>query len=270
MKRILLPLCMIAFIQSGYSDEAQPKPKLTEEQRAERRAMMAARRAERLAAAGGMVTKAPEGNFARIVSVQNKVPLQFIDGIAKQFNTGLFMQVEVSDMEPGVDVWDTIRKAQALPDTGLVTVIIDDDKLPRILSAMENGWSILNVNGIDDDLPPKEVYENRLRKEINRAFAQAAGAGLSLNKPCVMEPAFSLRELDAIQFPVISPEAMSKIQDVGNKKKIGRIVTKTYKTACEEGWAPAPTNDVQKAIWEKVHAIPATPMEIEFDPKKGR
>jgi hypothetical protein len=44
----------------------------------------------------------------------------------------------------------------------------------------------------------------------------------------------------------------------------------TYAKACKEGWAPQPTNDVQKAIWDKVHAMPATPMKIEFDPKKGR
>ena len=44
----------------------------------------------------------------------------------------------------------------------------------------------------------------------------------------------------------------------------------TYKKACEEGWAPAPTNEFQKAIWEKVHAAPKNPMKIKFDPKKGR
>ena len=44
----------------------------------------------------------------------------------------------------------------------------------------------------------------------------------------------------------------------------------THKKACQEGWAPAPTNDVQKAIWEKVHAIPDKPMTIEFDPKKDK
>ena len=44
----------------------------------------------------------------------------------------------------------------------------------------------------------------------------------------------------------------------------------TYRKACTEGWAPAPTNDIQKAIWEKEHAIPKNPMKIEFDPKKGR
>ena len=42
----------------------------------------------------------------------------------------------------------------------------------------------------------------------------------------------------------------------------------TYLKACEEGWAPAPTNDVQKAIWEKVHAMPTEPLKIKPETKK--
>ena len=44
----------------------------------------------------------------------------------------------------------------------------------------------------------------------------------------------------------------------------------TYVKACQEGWAPAPTNEYQKAIWDRVHSAPKNPMKIEFDPKKGR
>jgi hypothetical protein len=43
-----------------------------------------------------------------------------------------------------------------------------------------------------------------------------------------------------------------------------------YVKACKEGWAPAPTNEFQKAIWDKVHSTPKNPMKIEFDPKKGK
>lgn len=38
----------------------------------------------------------------------------------------------------------------------------------------------------------------------------------------------------------------------------------TYKRAGREGWAPAPTNDIQKAIWEKMNQVPDKPMTIEF------
>ena len=44
----------------------------------------------------------------------------------------------------------------------------------------------------------------------------------------------------------------------------------TYQVACREGWAPAPTNDVQKAIWDEVRKLPEKPIQIKFDPKKGR
>ena len=44
--------------------------------------------------------------------------------------------------------------------------------------------------------------------------------------------------------------------------------TTNYKTACREGWAPAPTNDVQKAIWDKVHAMPTEPIKIKPEEKK--
>ena len=36
------------------------------------------------------------------------------------------------------------------------------------------------------------------------------------------------------------------------------------------GWAPQPTNEVQRAIWDKVHAIPDKPLTIEFNPKKDK
>lgn len=46
----------------------------------------------------------------------------------------------------------------------------------------------------------------------------------------------------------------------------------TYKRACQEGWAPAPTNDIQKAIWEKAKADkergPVNPIKIPPPNKK--
>ena len=44
----------------------------------------------------------------------------------------------------------------------------------------------------------------------------------------------------------------------------------TYRRACMEGWAAQPTNSFQKAVWDEVHSIPKNPMQIKFDPKKGR
>jgi len=43
-----------------------------------------------------------------------------------------------------------------------------------------------------------------------------------------------------------------------------------YRVAVQEGWAPQPTNDVQRTIWNQIHAIPDKPITIEFDPKKDK
>ena len=45
-----------------------------------------------------------------------------------------------------------------------------------------------------------------------------------------------------------------------------------YRKACQEGWAPAPTNEYQKAIWDKVRSEkergPTNPIEIPMPKKK--
>ena len=236
----------------------------------EKRARRKARMEARIAAEGGVVRKENTGNFARVVNCQKKVSSDFIREVVAQFNTGLNIYVEVVDMDFVADPFELAKKAISIPRTGIAAIIVDDSKLPPILSAMESGWSILNIRHLRDDLPPKAVYEMRLRKEINRAFAEAAGAGLSFNKPCVMEPVYKLSDLDAITFPVVSPEAMSKISQACAKRGVPPVRSDTYQNACKEGWAPAPTNDVQRAIWEMVHAIPDKPITIEFDPTKDK
>lgn len=221
------------------------------------------RRAERLKANGGLVTKPHMGNYARVVSAQKTVPLTDINEFVNQFNTGLNIWIEVSELGSAKPVWEALAEAKKIPNTGLLLLIIDDDTTPRILSAFEEGWAILNVHSLDSDLPPTQVYRERVRKEINRAFAQCAGAGTSLNRPCVMEPAYTLTQIDSIKFPVMSPEAMSKISEAATKRSVPPIWKANYRRACQEGWAPAPTNDIQKAIWDEIHAIPTESIKIK-------
>lgn len=265
MNKAIMFVAAFSAATSVYQLSAAPQ-----EVSADVRTARLAKRAAKIAADGGWVLKPFVGNCARVVSAQRKVPLATVQGIVDQFNTGLIMNIEVTETEPYADVWATLEKAKKLPRTGVVMLIVDDAKTPRILAAMEDGWSILNVHDLDSDLPPKDVYDNRVRKEINRAFAQAFGAGLSFNRPCAMEPAITLADIDAIKFPVISPEAMSKMSEIGKMRKIDRRIRTTYRIACRDGWAPAPTNDVQKKIWEEVRKLPSDPIKIKFDPKRDK
>ena len=55
---------------------------------------------------------------------------------------------------------------------------------------------------------------------------------------------------------------MNQLIDIGMLYGIKTLTIASYRTACHYGWAPAPTNDVQRAIWQKVHEMPAAPLKI--------
>ena len=149
--------------------------------------------------------------------------------------------------------------------------VIDDEKLPMSLVAPEGRWAFVNVAPLAQGRGEKPAFlEARVKKEMARIGCLVLG-GIS-----------STYRENLLGF-VDSPEGLDKFMDdtlpVDGPLRCGRYLLSlgvkpyrdvTYRKACQEGWAPAPTNDVQKAIWEDVHKIPENPIKIEFDPKKGR
>ena len=109
-------------------------------------------------------------------------------------------------------------------------------------------------------------------KEVWRAAALALGASTSAYKPCVLEPVTSLGDLDANLAMRPCPEPCNKIVDVSRKLGIGQLHFASYRQACREGWAPAPTNDVQRAIWTQINSDkergPSKPITIQPPAKK--
>ena len=156
---------------------------------------------------------------------------------------------------------------------GDVTVrVVDDPAKPALLVAPEDGWAEVNVAklgvGLKSEEARKKFLAARVRKEMIKAFAYACGAGGSQFQGNVLTAA-TVADLDFCKefLPMDSYSAAMK-------KLAARGITPErrvpYRRACHEGWAPAPTNEIQKAIWDKVHAQPKNPMKIEFDPKKGK
>ena len=98
--------------------------------------------------------------------------------------------------------------------------------------------------------------------------ALLCGAASSRFKGNIMDVT-KLEDLDLIEdgLPMDNISSMAQhLQKLGLTRE--RIVP--YRKAVQEGWAPAPTNEYQKAVWDKVHALPKNPMKIEFNPKKGK
>ena len=86
-----------------------------------------------------------------------------------------------------------------------------------------------------------------------------------------MQPISAAADLDRFSANFMPPDSANAALQNGTKIGFRPFRRTTYKRACKEGWAPAPTNDVQKAIWEKIKAEkdqkPSNPIKVNFDPK---
>ena len=149
--------------------------------------------------------------------------------------------------------------------------IIDDEKLPMSLVAPEGRWAFVNVAHLAKGRGKIEAFfEARVRKELARVGCMLfgnIGSMYNTNLLSFIENAEGLDRFDSDVLPVDGTMRCARYLQSMGVKPYRRI---SYHKACREGWAPAPTNEVQQAIWDKVHAAPKAPMKIEFDPKKGR
>ena len=146
--------------------------------------------------------------------------------------------------------------------------VVDDARLPSVLAAPDDRWALVNVAKLRSDKQP--FFKARVQKELSRAFAILCGAFATTFPQALPGAVAKVEDLDAFVDPSLPMDVLSRFPGYTKAFGVTPAVITTYRNACLQGWAPPPTNDYQKAIWDKVHAVPAKPMKIEFDPKKGR
>ena len=98
--------------------------------------------------------------------------------------------------------------------------------------------------------------EKRVSKELFRAFGFACGGYAIARTACAMDIVCSLDDLDAMNAVILSPMRFSGINRAADKLGLPVLRATTYQMACRQGWAPPPTNELQKAIWEKSKKLP--------------
>ena len=258
MKRLIILVAATAAFVSVFADNAS--------------SVKRSRPRGRSAPSGGIVEKPYSGNVLRIASVQTKVPLAQIQPMVQQMRWTSLLPFEVCDGAKYASVAPIVAANQLAGEDGVgaAVLIVEDDSLPMTLVAPEKRWTIFNIKPLLADAPDKVRAEERFNKMLWCAVARTLGAGYSGYKPCVLVPFTSLSALDYNPATKPCPEPFNKMIDTGAEYGIKTITIASYRDACRRGWAPVPTNDVQKAIWDEVHALPASPIKIEFDPKKGR
>jgi len=149
--------------------------------------------------------------------------------------------------------------------------LVDDKTMPdMMLVSPESKWALVNLAVLAPDGTPQPFAVARLNKEMVRAFAYVAGGCGSEFSGNLMDHIARPDQLDSYTEARPPMDVLAKISRRLPQLGVTPQRPTSYLQACKEGWAPAPTNDVQKAIWDKIHAPPKNPMKIEFDSKKGK
>ena len=184
----------------------------------------------------------------RIVNLQKRVPKNGLVKVLNPFRNSLDYDIAIVDSD--CEATMTIR-------------LVDDDKTPLSTVYPEDLKATINVGRLGADNPKPEVYAARIRKMILRTFA-CLTAGSAHGTPLytrVRHPS-DLDDVAKENFPIdVSTRANLFLQDAGLKP----YERCSYREALTLGKQIAPTNEYQKAIWDKVHAPPTKPIKISYD-----
>lgn len=212
------------------------------------RTISPAARSNMLARTGGIIQAPAEGPAILFLNTQKRVADAALNTPAEQMHKMLRLPTAFKSQPSSEPVTEALNALKS-KDTAAVVVVTDTPGYPSLLIAPENRWAIVNVAALGDKTVAAETLAERTQKELWRAFAYLMGAAHSSVQHCVMKSVLFPEDLDAFDTAELSPEPFSKIIDHAKRLGMKPQRTATYRRAIEEGWAPPPTNDFQKAIW---------------------
>ena len=254
MKCVLFAAIAAVVALGAVAEEAAAQPK-------KRRMTPALIQKARIEKAGGLVTIPARDPGVCFANSQKRVGVEVMENITRQMTDLLHISVFVKE-EKYSDV-TALTAAKPLSAHGAIIAVAEMPGLPALLVAPDADWAVINMSALAGDNPTKEQLEARLVKEMWKAFGQVLGSGWSMTQGCIMKRTPSNASLDALFGKTIGPEALRNIYGNTASMKFSKGGRCTYEQACQQGWAAAPTNDIQKAVWERVHAIPDKPLKIE-------
>ncbi len=192
---------------------------------------------------GGRIRQ-PDSERGEIVFVnaQKTVDARVLEKVVAKLERRFRFVVKVSekDVEPG---------------TGRFVIRLEDlDRKARVILAPEDCWVSVNVRGLAADKPPKAILADRFEKEALRAFAFVCGGTCGSEPGGLCRMVTDLSDLDAIPGLDYALDVEARIFNNMNRTDVRPYRIAKYSEAVQEGWAPAPTNDFQKAIWDRIRA----------------
>ena len=219
---------------------------------------------------GGTIRKANSARGAvLVVNAQDKVSRADLDPALQHIDETVHPILEYKEAKEVKVANPRDDIARLGGKVGVVVVDVADS--PALTVAPEEGWAVVNVRPLAADNPSADVLAARVRKEILRGFALAGGCSfMARGQIVVREGVHTAKDLDSVSIEEYGVDVQMALGRLLPSYGVIPWTQTTYRKACREGWAPPPTNDIQRAVWEKVHQIPDKPIKIEFDPKKDK
>lgn len=211
---------------------------------------------------GGMCVK-PGSQTGRIalVNAQKRVPADVIRETCSYLAEKTNYRIEVTEGE------FSFPKPKPVADVNVY--VVDDANLPGLLHAPEERWTTVNVAPLAEGQGAKESFlKARTQKEVTRAFLLACGAQDSNYPNSIMGAKTKPADLDKHVDCRFAVDILRRLGPYLEKFGVRPAIRQPYRVAVQQGWAAAPTNDMQKAIWDKIHAMPTEPIKIKPEAKK--
>ena len=210
--------------------------------------------ARKAAKFGGILQRpnAHPGKFA-FVNAQGRVASSNLTETVAFLRKVTYANIVVEDGKTVTAVTAAAARKEAKADVAIF--LVDEKAMPdMMLISPENKWAIVNVAALAADGAAQQYAAARLNKEMVRAFAYVAGGCGSEFAGNLMDHIARPDQLDNYSEARPPMDVMAKVSRRLPLLGVTPQRTATYQQACKEGWAPAPTNDVQKAIWNKIRA----------------
>lgn len=220
---------------------------------------------------GGFLIKEAKGPRALLIDSREKAKAG-IDEVARLYKLGTKLDIDVEKTPRGNVCPLKFAQDKMVEKKPLLVVVVigGDDKLPALSVFPEERIGLVNADKLNGKTDDPTVPEMRVEKEVWRAIGFIGGIGFSSVENDMMQPYYSVEELDKNIQAYIQPMNMAKMNKMFQRFGVEKERRIPYRVACQEGWAPAPTNEFQKAVWDKVHAVPSDPIKINFDPKTDK
>ena len=216
-------------------------------------------RPEALRKTGGFLDVPAQGTAVLLIDAREKA-----GGACDQFKevfadlSKMSVVVEKTPAKDGECQFKAAKARREATKAAYTLLVVDCEKGQSAVAVFpEDRIAVVNaalLKGGNDPLAP----EVRVVKELWRGLGFVSGIGYAPFQNDVLQPVYSVAELDALVYQVMQPLHFQKMYKGMERFGVKRGRHIPYRVAVLEGWAASPTNEYQKIVWNEVKAWQAT------------